>query len=42
MASLTSELEFEQIREILEDRGAWLAVVRGVTKRHGLATEQQQ
>ena len=34
--------DFEQILEILKDKGAWCAAVHGVEVRHDLATEQQQ
>ena len=36
------DLSLSKLREMVEDRGAWHAVVHGVTKRHNVATEQQQ
>ena len=36
-------MNLSELQEIMEDRGAWHAVVHGVTKsRHNLQTEQQQ
>ena len=32
--------EFEQLKEIVEDREAWCAAVYGVANRHELAIEQ--
>ena len=35
-------MNLSKFGEIVEDRGAWCAVVHGVKKRCDLATEQQQ
>ena len=34
------DLSLSKLLEILEDRGAWHAVVHGVAVRHDLVTEQ--
>ena len=34
------DLSLHKLQEILEDRGAWHAVVHGVSVRHDLVTEQ--
>ena len=36
------DINLSKLWEIVEDREAWHAAVHGVTKRHNLATEQQQ
>ena len=36
------DMSLNKFWEIMEDREAWWATVRGVTKRHDWATEQQQ
>ena len=36
------DMNMSKLRLMVKDRGAWLAAVHGVTKRHDLATEQQQ
>ena len=36
------EMHLSKLQEIVKDRGAWRAAVHEVTKRQGLATEQQQ
>ena len=36
------EMHLSKLQEIVKDRGAWRATVHEVTKRQGLATEQQQ
>ena len=35
------DLDLSKLQEMVKDRGAWRAVVRGVGKRYDLATEQQ-
>ena len=35
-------MNLDKLRKIVKDREAWNAAVHGVTKRHDLATEQQQ
>ena len=36
------DMSLSKLWEIMENRGAWRATVRGVTRRHNLATEQQK
>ena len=37
------DINLSKLWEIVEDRGAWLATVSGITKvRHNLVTQQQQ
>ena len=36
------DMSLSKLRKIVKDREAWNAAVHGVTKRHDLATEQQQ
>ena len=36
------DLSLSKPWEMVEDRGAWHAVVHGVAKRHNIVTEQQQ
>ena len=36
------DMHLSKFQEIVKDRGAWRAAVHEVTKRQGLATEQQQ
>ena len=37
------DINLSKLWEIVEDRGAWLATVPGITKvRHNLVTQQQQ
>ena len=35
------DLDLSKLQEMVKDRGAWRAAVRGVGKRYDLATEQQ-
>ena len=35
------DMNLSKLREMVKDREAWRAAVHGVTKRHNLATEQQ-
>ena len=36
------DMSFSKLQEIVKDRGAWEAIVHGVTKSYYLATQQQQ
>ena len=36
------DMSLNKLWGVVEDRGAWCAVVHGVTVRHDLGTEQQQ
>ena len=36
------DMNLSKLQLMVKDRGAWLAAVHGVAKRHDLATEQQQ
>ena len=36
------DLSLSKLQEMVEGREAWHAAVHGVTKRHNVATEQQQ
>ena len=36
------DMNLSKLREVVKDREAWCAAVHGVTKRHNLATEEQQ
>ena len=36
------DINLSKLWEIVEDKEAWHAAVHGITKRHNLATEQQQ
>ena len=36
------DMNLSKLWEIQKDRGAWRAIVHGVTVRHDLAIEQQQ
>ena len=36
------DMSLRKLWEIVKDREAWHAAVHGITKRHDLATEQQQ
>ena len=36
------DMSLSKLQEIVKDRKAWCAAIHGVTKRHTLATEQQQ
>ena len=36
------DMSLSKLWEIVKDREAWHAAVHGITKRHDLATEQQQ
>ena len=38
----STHMNLSKFGEIVDDRGAWCAVVHGVEKRCDLATEQQQ
>ena len=44
LGSITNSMDLNLIKlqETAEDRGGWCAAVHEVTKRHNLATEQQQ
>ena len=36
------DMSLSKLWEMVKDREAWHAAVHGITKRHDLATEQQQ
>ena len=36
------DMSLSKVQEIVKDRKAWCAAIHGATKRHILATEQQQ
>ena len=36
------DLDLSKLQEMVKDRGAWHAAVRGVGKRHDLVNEQRQ